>query len=345
MLAKFSSIRYMYIRSHLYALFLMTILQLSFLLTIHAVFKPNWLTTEAIFLFVLPYLFFGFLVSIYAGFESSGNLKQRIDYLSVQITQYANGNYLSRIHMNEQDEITIIARDLNLLGEKLQNQVKSLQRMAEEKTEYAQSAYKTATLEERQRLARELHDSVSQQLFALTMMTEAALNQFEKDPEKAKLQLKEIAKIGLTAQTEMRALLLHLRPVYLSGESLQKGIEHLVKDIQQQTNLDIELSIEKEISASETIEENVFRIVQEALSNILRHSEAIKATIDMRTKAQELLLYIRDNGKGFKQEVVSSPKTSYGLHSMKERVENLGGTFRLHSKENQGTYLDIRIPM
>lgn len=345
MLSKFSSIRYMYIRSHLYALFLVTILLLAILLTIYVVFDPNWLSAAAIFTFLSLYLGLGFLVAVYAGFKSSGNLKERIDYLSLQITQYANGNYGSKIYMNEEDEISIIAKDLNSLGEKLQNQVKSLQRMADERSEYAKSAHRTATVEERQRLARELHDSVSQQLFALTMLAEAAHQVIDRDPKKAKAQLEEVAKAGLTAQTEMRALLLHLRPVYLSGDSLQEGIEKLIEELKQHISLEVTLSIEEALDLSDTIEGHVFRIVQEALSNILRHAEAKHAFIHISNKEDKLFVHIRDDGKGFDEHQLNRRKTSYGLNTMKERAEELGGSFQIKSRKNQGTYLDIRIPV
>ena len=345
MFSKFSSIRYMYIRSHLYALFLVTVILLASLLTIHVVFEPTWLTVPAIFTFLSMYLVLGFFISVYAGFKSSGNLKERIDYLSLQITQYANGNYLSRIYMNEQDEIAIISNDLNALGEKLQNQVKSLQRMADERAEYARSAHRTATVEERQRLARELHDSVSQQLFALTMLAEAAVKQIDQDPKEAKRQLEEVAKAGLTAQTEMRALLLHLRPVYLSGDSLQEGIEKLIAELKQHTQLEVNLSISEQLSLPETVEEHIFRIVQESLSNILRHAEASSVSINIIKNENKLFLHIRDDGKGFDDHRLSRKKTSYGLNTMKERVEELGGTFQIKSRKNQGTYIDIRIPI
>src|SRR5699024_5736091 len=177
------------------------------------------LQVKTIFIFLLLYLFFGIIVSFYTGFKSSSRLKEYFEYLSLLIAQYANGNYQSRIHIHDESEMTRIGTELNELGEKLQNQVKSLQRMADEKTELAKSAHKAATIEERQRLARDLHDSVSQQLFALTMMSEAAFNQIDIDPAIAKEHLEEVIHAGSTAQAEMRALLLHLRPVYLSGDS------------------------------------------------------------------------------------------------------------------------------
>src|SRR5699024_5041966 len=141
----------------------------------------------------------------------------------VLITQFANGNYHSRIHFDEGDELSRIGNEMNEFGRKLETQVRSLRRMADEKTAFAQSAHKAAVIEERQRLARDLHDAVSQQLFALTMMSEAAVKQLEKKPEVAKTHIKEVAAAALKAQTEMRALLLHLRPVELSGDPLPIG--------------------------------------------------------------------------------------------------------------------------
>src|SRR5690625_120447 len=221
--------------------------------------------------------------------------------------------------MNENDEISRISEDLNLLGGKLQSQVKSLQRLADERAEYGKSAHQIATVEERQRLARDLHDSVSQQLFALTMLAEAAINQFDQNPEQAKRQLQEVAKAGLAAQTEMRALLLHLRPVHLSGDSLQEGIEKLIEEIKQHTPLHVELSIPQDLSLPEAVEEHMFRIIQEALSNVLRHAEASDVSIHVSERIHELFLHIRDNGKGFDEAEFSDKKTSYGLHTMRER--------------------------
>lgn len=343
MFKRFNSIRFMYIRSHLYGLFLITVILLSVFLSIFVLFDPDWLSASAIFVFTSLLVLSGICISFYAGFKSSGSLKERLDYLSVQITQYANGNYQSRIYMNEQDEITRICNELNELGEKLQNQVKSLQRMADERAEYAKSAHKSATIEERQRLARDLHDSVSQQLFALTMLCEAAINQIDRNPEIAKAQLQEVANAGLTAQTEMRALLLHLRPVYLSGDSLSEGIYKLVQEIKQKTQLHFETFIEDDLTLSETTEEHVFRIIQEALSNILRHANASNVKIDVSKRQRELFIHVRDNGKGFKENY-HERKTSYGLRTMRERAEELGGTFQVRSNVDKGTYIDIRIP-
>ncbi|SDQ86598.1 sensor histidine kinase [Virgibacillus salinus] len=344
MMKKFSSIRYMYIRSHLYAVFLTTVILLSVLLSIHVLVSPDWLSAMSIFVFILLYVLLGLVISVYAGFKSSGEIKERLDYLSVLITQFANGNYQSRVYFNESDEVTRISNEMNELGEKLQNQVKSLQRMADEKADFAKSSHKAAVIEERQRLARDLHDAVSQQLFAITMMSEAALKQLDIDSEVAKTQLRDVADSALKAQTEMRALLLHLRPVHLSGEPLPIGVKKLIDELKQKTNMNFTVSIDEDIELSETTEEHVFRIIQESLSNTLRHAAASEAKIKIFIRANELFLHISDNGEGFNVDEDTNRKTSYGLKTMRERSEELGGTFTIRSIQGEGTYLDIRIP-
>ncbi len=341
---RFSSIRYSYIRSHLYGVFLTTVTILSILLSIYVLIEPEWLTPHSIFLFISLYFVLAIIISLYTGFKSSGDMKERLDYLSVLITQFANGNYQSRVYYNEGDELARIGNEMNELGEKLQNQVKSLQRMADEKADYAKSAHKAAVIEERQRLARDLHDAVSQQLFALTMMSEAALKQLDKNPVIAKKQMEEVAKSALQSQTEMRALLLHLRPVHLSGDSLSTGVSKLVEELKQKSNTHFQLSIEEDLALTETIEDHVFRIIQEALSNILRHANATEVRLDIATRAKELFIHIRDNGKGFDVNHRVEKKASYGLKTMQERSEELGGTFVLRSDQDEGTHITIRIP-
>ena len=189
---RFSSIRYIFIRSHLSGHLMITVTLLAVFLTIHVLFEPVWLTKAAIFLFIGVYVVVGLSVALYTGFTTSGNLKTRLDTLSVLITQFANGNYQSSVHFEEKDEITRIGNELNELGKKLLDQVKSLQRMADEKAELAKTAHKSAVIEERQRLARDLHDAVSQQLFALTMMSEAAVKQLQTNPRLAMEQMEEV---------------------------------------------------------------------------------------------------------------------------------------------------------
>jgi len=321
-----------------------TVTLLAVFLSIYVLFEPDWLSPFAIFLFIITYVFLGLIIVLYTGFTSSGNMKSRLDSLSVLITQFSNGNYQSSVYFEEDDEINRIGNELNELGKKLMAQVKSLQRMADEKSDLAKSAHKSAVIEERQRLARDLHDAVSQQLFALTMMSEAAVKQLESNPALAKEQMTEVASVALQAQTEMRALLLHLRPVHLSGAPLPKGIQQLVKELQSRSPIDFQVNVEEELILPETIEEHVFRIIQEALSNILRHVDAKVVHIEIMKRRNELFVHIRDNGVGFDVSKKGEKQTSYGLKTMRERSAELGGTFAIRSKVDEGTSIDIRIP-
>lgn len=345
MLKQLHSVRYMYIRSHLYGLILNVFILLAFILSIYVWFSPPWLSTGAILLFISVYAGVGFLMAIYAGFKSSGDLKERIDYISTMITQLSRGEFSSRIYFNENDEISGLGNDLNELGEKLQQQKESLLKLADEKGELARSAHKAATIEERQRLARDLHDAVSQQLFALTMMAQATEKIFDKNIDTARNQLKEITAMALQAQTEMRALLLHLRPVHLSGESLKEGVHTLIEELRQKCPIEFQVDMEDVDGLSTTTEEHLFRVVQEALSNILRHANASKVKVNVSNSKEEVFVHISDNGVGFSTTEKKTNKASYGLKTMKERCEEVGGDFMIRSRVSEGTHIDIRVPL
>lgn len=344
MLKKLNAIRYTYIQSHLYALLLTTITLLAVFLTIDSLFSPTWLGQMSILLYTISYFVIGLLYSLYVGFRSSSELKAKIDALSVMIMQLARGNYHSRIDHVDEGEMARIGTELNELAVKMEQQVRSLQRLADEKAAYAKEAHKAATIEERQRLARDLHDSVSQQLFALTMMSQAVIRLMETNPEKAKHQMTEIAETAMKAQTEMRALLLHLRPVHLSGETLTTGIEQLVQELQTKCAINFRLCIAQIDDLAEGTEEHLFRIIQESLSNTLRHAEADEVTVKLKQDKREVFLHLADNGQGFDLGTNGQKKASYGLKTMKERSEEIGGVFTIRTKEGEGTYIDIRVP-
>jgi two-component system, NarL family, sensor histidine kinase LiaS len=218
-----------------------------------------------------------------------------------------------------------------------------LQRLVEKNVELAHKAHQSATEDERQRLARELHDAVSQQLFALNMMTSACIRVIDQDVNLAKKQMGEIAEMASNAQAEMRALLLHLRPAQLSKDALHIGIQQLVDELKAKCKITFITNIEEVKSLSHGIEDHLFRVVQEALSNTLRHADATEVKIKMYEKDNDLRLQISDNGKGF--NIKKEKLVSYGLKTMKERCEELGGNLTIHSKEGEGTYLQVKVPL
>ena len=196
--------------------------------------------------------------------------------------------------------------------------------------------------EERRRIARELHDSVSQQLFAAMMMISALNERADKFDEKEQKQLKMIEHVLSQAQSEMRALLLHLRPISLESKSLKSGIEGLLVELQTKVQMKIHWDIE-DVKLPEGVEDHLFRIAQELLSNTLRHSHATTLEVYLRQLDSTVLFKIEDNGVGFNSEEILPG--SYGINNMKERVQGLGGQVRIASFTNQGTTIEIKIPL
>lgn len=196
--------------------------------------------------------------------------------------------------------------------------------------------------EERRRIARELHDSVSQQLFAAMMMISALNERADKFDEKEQKQLMMIEHVLSQAQSEMRALLLHLRPISLESKSLKSGIEGLLIELQTKVQMKIHWDIE-DVKLPEGVEDHLFRIAQELLSNTLRHSHATTLEVYLRQLDSTVLFKIEDNGVGFNSEEILPG--SYGINNMKERVQGLGGQVRIVSFPNQGTTIEIKIPL
>ncbi|MGE8205143.1 histidine kinase [Heyndrickxia sp. NPDC080065] len=340
---KVQSIRFWFIKNFIMMALMGGLIYFVFLQFYLYTYGDQVLNTKNILILTLFLLVVFLFLSIYFGYRSGQVFLKRLDEILSFVSILRSGKYSARAPEIEKDEIGLIFEEMNQLAMFIQDQVRSLQRLADEKTELANQAHQAAVMEERQRLARDLHDSVSQQLFALGMISSAALRTVSKDPIKTETMLGQVANIAAKAQGEMRALLLHLRPIDLKGDKLNEGLNKLVNELREKTQLDIECQIENIDHLSKAIEEHVFRIVQEALSNILRHSEATKVRINLETIREHLHLYISDNGKGFKVE--RSLMTSYGLQTMRERCEELGGVFQIRSMEEEGTYINIRIPL
>ncbi|ORO41832.1 sensor histidine kinase [Streptococcus oralis] len=196
---------------------------------------------------------------------------------------------------------------------------------------------------ERKRIARDLHDTVSQELFAAHMILSGVSQQALKlDREKMQIQLQSVTAILETAQKDLRVLLLHLRPVELEDKSLVEGIQILLKELEDKS--DLKVSLKQNVSKlPKKIEEHIFRIIQELISNTLRHAQASCLDVYLYQTDVELQLKVVDNGIGF--QLGSLDDLSYGLRNIKERVEDMAGTVQLLTAPKQGLAVDIRIPL
>ena len=196
---------------------------------------------------------------------------------------------------------------------------------------------------ERKRIARDLHDTVSQELFAAHMILSGVSQQALKlDREKMQTQLQSVAAILETAQKDLRVLLLHLRPVELEDKSLVEGIQILLKELEDKSDLKVSLK-QNVTKLPKKIEEHIFRILQELISNTLRHAQASCLDVYLYQTDVELQLKVVDNGIGF--QLGSLDDLSYGLRNIKERVEDMAGTVQLLTAPKQGLAIDIRIPL
>jgi NarL family two-component system sensor histidine kinase LiaS len=193
--------------------------------------------------------------------------------------------------------------------------------------------------EERKRISRELHDSVSQELFAATMILSSV--ESSTDLTVVRSQTALALKILHEAQNEMRALLLHLRPIELDGKSLSVGMTALINELSAKIHANINYRLD-EVKSTSTIEDNLFRMAQEILSNTLRHAHAENIDISLRENSGNIILTIRDDGIGFDKS--DEKATSYGLANLRERTLLLGGECKVTSAPNQGTSVEIRIP-
>ncbi|WP_245840064.1 HAMP domain-containing sensor histidine kinase [Sutcliffiella horikoshii] len=342
---KIESLRFWYIRSFMVVSVVSAFLFFLFLQVV-LLFYPDGLVINVQWSMLLTVVAFMILsiTSLYFGYKQSGYMKKRVEDISTYIATLGRGKFSERIAVWQKDELGRLAEDINQLAIKILNQVRSLQKLAEEKNELAMKAHNAATIEERQRLARELHDSVSQQLFALSIMSSASIRMFDSYPQEAKKQLTDIATIAAQAQGEMRALLLHLRPVSLTNDTLCVGINKLLEELEDRTPIKFQKDIQEITALSSATEDHLFRIIQEAISNILRHADATIVKLDMHQKGnQYVYIFISDNGKGF--EINHQKQASFGLHTMRERCEEIGGQFHIRSKEGEGTHIEIHIPI
>ena len=264
----------------------------------------------------------GLVGTIFGYFSARGPTK-RLRNVSVSTDSWSQGDFSNFIQDQSADEIGQLAQQLNRMAEQLQNLLETKQELA--------------TLEERNRLARDLHDSVKQQVFATTMQIGAARSLLEQNSGTAGEHLAEAEKLSRQAQSELTELIRELRPVRLSAKGLIPVLEEYVTDWSRQNQIAAEVYAQVEFSLPQEVEEALFRVIQEALSNVSRHSDASKVEIRLSGENNLVVLTIADNGKGF--DMPADSGMGMGLHSMRERMEALGGELRVDSKPGQGTQI------
>ncbi len=192
---------------------------------------------------------------------------------------------------------------------------------------------------ERNKLARELHDTVTQTLFSANMIAGTIPRLWQKDPASVAGKLEEIKRLHSIALKEMRILLYELKPSTLKGESLGQLIKELVKSVEARSKTSIKLVKEGDYRFPIKIELGFYRIAQEAINNIIKHSGAARATITLKIHPGKLYMDIADSGCGFDDRKIRS--TAMGLNIMRERAKIMRASIRIKSNPEKGTRITV----
>jgi PAS domain S-box-containing protein len=216
----------------------------------------------------------------------------------------------------------------------------SLQRI---QAELALGVQERATLKERQRLARELHDSVSQALYGISLGAHTAISLFDTDRKKVLEALDYVITLTAAGITEMRALIFELRPESLEMEGLVEALTKQVNALRARHGIQVDLKLCAEPDAPYEVKEALYRIAQEALHNAIKHARPSRLELSLENLTNSLSLKVRDNGIGFNPQV--SFPGHLGLRSMHERALSVGGTLNITSEVDYGTQVVAIIPL
>ncbi len=197
---------------------------------------------------------------------------------------------------------------------------------------------------ERNRLARDLHDSVSQTLFSMTLTAEAALTAMDNDGETAKNEVENLRDLSRAALQEMRSLIFELRPAALESDGLVATLEKHLDVLRRIGHAEIAISAPDYSPQSPAVERTVFRIIQESLNNVMKHAEAKRVDVQITTIDRMLRVSVTDDGTGFNVDDAQIRGQRLGITSMRERAEELGGSLRIKSERGKGTRVEFDVP-
>jgi signal transduction histidine kinase len=210
-----------------------------------------------------------------------------------------------------------------------------------ENARFYEQARQLAAFEERQKIARDLHDSVFQALYGIALGARTARTQLERDPVKLAEPLDYILSLAEAGLSEMRALIFELRPESLQNEGLVAALTKQSDALRDRHKLNVETHFDPEPEISLESKEALYRIAQEALQNIAKHARATRVELNLQERGSQLVLEIRDNGKGF--DTSREFPGHLGLHSMPERAAQIGSEFQIQSLPGEGTVITVRL--
>jgi len=269
------------------------------------------------------------MVGTVFGYFTARGLTGRLRRISSAANAWSQGDFTVFIQDKSADELSQVAQQLNRMAEQLQHLLQTKQDLA--------------TLEERNRLARDLHDSVKQQIFATTMQIGAAKAVLGQDADETMKHMDQAEHLSRQAQTELGSLISELRPVTMSEAGLISALEDYANAWSQQNAVELEFVISDIPTIRTEAEQALFRVTQEALANISRHSQAANVQIELSVENSVIVLSIIDDGIGFDLPEVS--EKGMGLSSMRERMQAVSGQLKIRSHPGDGTRITVIYPL
>lgn len=213
----------------------------------------------------------------------------------------------------------------------------------EKKLALEQENRKLAVVEERNRIARELHDSVSQNLFGISLNLNTLPAIIRNDTEKGIEMIEQLQEMVQEVQTEMRLMIYELRPLNLTEKGFFEAMESMISLFRRRYELDISCQLSGEEDNLNSNEQLVlYRVVQELLNNVVKHAAADRVKMGISIESERTILRVKDNGIGFKPESIDSEK-SFGLMGIKERLAEVGGELTINSNPGQGAEMVVHI--
>ena len=286
------------------------------------------------------------LVGTVSGSLLSRSVKLRLWEAGRMAGRIADGDYLARLDVGQDDEVGWLEEQLNRMAEQLEIAIGSLRDLAEQNRILAEEAGRGAALEERMRLARDLHDTVNQQLFVLAMRTAAVKRKLEEAGlDRAPLidEVGSLEELSRQAHSQIRELILQLRPVALDKEGLGAALKEYLQNSSAAEDWRLQYDVDTGIKASGALGETLFRITQEAINNISKHAKAERVYVSLQKEGSSIKLQIKDDGLGFDRKKVSKP-TAVGLTGIRERVKSIGGELDILSTPGKGTQILVSVP-
>ena len=277
-------------------------------------------TMSLMFLVAVPVgAVFGWLVT--------RGLRRRLASLSTASQAWSRGDFSVSPRDRSGDEIGELTRNLTGMAEQLQTLLHTNDELAR--------------MEERNRLARDLHDTVKQQTYAARMQLSAAKNLLGSDLTAAAGHLDTALQLNRETQQELKLIIDELRPAALQGKGLAHALKEYADRWQEHTGIRVETAVVGERPLPLEVEQALYRVLQEALSNIARHAEADQVRLSLSMTPERVTLVVADNGRGFDVNAISP--NSYGLTGMQGRLNEVGGTLKVESTPSAGTTLTAEV--